>query len=293
MTNLLRAIQCVVKNPISDLLDQYKSRNIVNDIDVPLNDGDAPLEELIKDIFANTLAESDESSRVIKHSQTFSYLGNQNNPPDFIIRDGDAVEVKKIKSFKAGIHLNSAYPKTRLAADDPMILASCRSVDGGNWESKDLIYIIGVVKENKLKRIWLIVGDCIAAEPQIYDGIKDKIIVGMQEIFDIEFSKNREINIDNNLDSLNINYSRITGKWGLASPVNIYDYLNIDYNEDANLQVIAIMKTEKYLSFPQLDLDEITKMALEIDSLEVRDVQIVSPNNPDNLIDSKLIIYQN
>lgn len=81
--------------------------------------------------------------------------------------------------------------------------------------------------------------------------------------------------------------------WGISNPVNVYDYLNIDYNEQANLQLIAIMTVKKYRSFPQSDLDTLTKMSEEITNLEIRDVQIESPNNPANLIDAKLITYQN
>ena len=76
--------------------------------------------------------------------------------------------------------------------------------------------------------------------------------------------------------------------WGISNPVNVYDYLNIDYNEQANLQLIAIMTVKKYRSFPQSDLDTLTKMSEEITNLEIRDVQIESPNNPANLIDAKI-----
>ena len=286
MANLIKVIRHLVENSLSDLQDRSKGKNRVNDM------GDS-LEAFITDIFAGTLGESDESIRVNKYSQIFSYLGNPKNPPDLIIRDGDAIEVKKIESFKSEIPLNSSYPKSKLFADDPMILDSCRSVDGGNWEAKDLIYVIGVVKEKKLKRLWLIVGDCLAADYQIYKQIKDKIIIGIERICDIELSKNRELGKFNKLDPLGIVYSQISGVWKISNPVNIYNYLNIDYNEEANLQVIAIMTAKKYRSFPQADLDAISKIATEVTNLEIRDVQINSPNNHADLIDVKLITYQN
>lgn len=286
MTNLLRAIQCIVKNQISGSLDLYKERNIIN------NNGFS-LEELIKDTFADTLAEENKGIRVQRHSEVFSYLGNQNNPPDIIIKQGDAIEVKKIKSFTAGIHLNSSYPRSKLITDDPMILASCQSVDGENWESKDLIYVIGVVQDNKLKRLWLIVGDCLAADYQTYKRIRDKIVAGIEKLRDVEFSKNKELYRLNKLDPLGSAYSQLIGAWGISNPINIYNYLDIDYNEKANLQVIAIMTAGKYLSFPQSDLEEIAKMVIEITNLEIRDIQIESPNNSTNLIDAKLITYQN
>lgn len=285
MTNLLQAIQRVIDNPISDLLDRYKGKNRINDKGVPL-------EELIKDIFADTLTESNKGVRVSQHSQTFSYLGNQNNPPDFIIKNGDAIEVKKIESFAAGIHLNSSYPKSKLVADDPMILAACRGVDGGNWESKDLIYVIGVVKESKLKRLWLIVGDCLAADYQVYKQIRDRIVMGIGEISDIEFSETKELGRVNKVDPLGITYLRIRGMWGIANPVNVYEYLNIDYDETANLQIIAIMTEQKYNSFPQIDIETINHASVSTMNLNIEDVKIKSPNNPANLINAKLIFFQ-
>lgn len=286
MANLIKVIRHLVENSLSDLQDRSKGKNRVNDM------GDS-LEAFITDIFADTLGESDESIRVKKYSQVFSYLGNPKNPPDLIIRDGDAIEVKKIESFKSEIPLNSSYPKSKLFANDPMILDSCRSVDGGNWESKDLIYVIGIVKENKIRRLWLILGDCLAADPQIYKQIRDRIIIETEKIRCHEFSKNRELSIVNKLDSLGIAYSQIIGVCGISNLTNIYDYLNIDYDEKANLQIIAIMTDEKYHSFPKLDLDEIAKMAEETTRLKIRDVQIQSPNNHVNLINAKLIIFQN
>ncbi len=286
MTNLLLAIQCVVKNSISDLLDRYQGKNRINDKGVPL-------EELIKDIFADTVAEGNKGIRVSKHSEVFSYLGNQNNPPDLIIRNSDAVEVKKIESFTAGIHLNSSYPKSKLIAEDPMILASCRSVDGGNWESKDLIYVIGVVKENKLKRLWLIVGDCLAADCHIYKRVRDKIIAGIDTIRDVEFSETKELGRVNKVDPLGITYLRIRGMWGIANPVDIYDYLDINYNEAANLEVITIMTEQKYNCFPQSDINEIEQLSMNTTNLKIRNIQIKSPNNAANLIHAKLITYHN
>jgi NgoPII restriction endonuclease len=285
VANLIKVIRHLVENSLSDLQDRSKGKNRVNDM------GDS-LEAFITDIFADTLGESDESIRVKKYSQIFSYLGNPKNPPDLIIRDGDAIEVKKIESFKSEIPLNSSYPKSKLFADDPMITKDCRVVDGGGW-TKDLLYIIGVVQQKKLKRLWLIGGDCYAADNQVYKRIKETISKGVGEIPFVEFSETKELGRVNKVDPLGITYLRIRGMWGISNPVNVYDYLNINYNEQANLQVIAIMTVEKYHSFPQLDLDALTKMSVETTNLEIRNIQIKSPNNPANLIDAKLITYQN
>lgn len=89
MSNIINAIYNLVNNPVVELRDFYKSKNRANSM------GDA-LEEYIKDLFANTVNETDEQIRLKKISETFSYLGNQNNPPDSILRLGDVIEVKKV-----------------------------------------------------------------------------------------------------------------------------------------------------------------------------------------------------
>jgi hypothetical protein len=90
MTDILQAITTLVNHPIPNLLDYYrrKSQNRINAV------GDA-LEECIKDIFADTIDETNLDRKTNKYNQVFSWQGNQNNPPDLIIRNGDAVEVKK------------------------------------------------------------------------------------------------------------------------------------------------------------------------------------------------------
>ena len=107
-------------------------------------------------------------------SQNFSYIGNQNNPPDLIIRNGDAIEIKKIENLNSAIALNSSYPKAKLHADSPMITKSCRECE--DWREKDILYVIGVVaKENILKSLWFVYGDCYAAEKEIYEKIKNTL----------------------------------------------------------------------------------------------------------------------
>jgi NgoPII restriction endonuclease len=81
--------------------------------------------------------------------------------------------------------------------------------------------------------------------------------------------------------------------WGIANPVDIYDYLSINYNEGANLEVISIMTEQKYNSFLQSDIDEIEKISADITNLNIKDIQIKSPDNPATLINAKLITYQN
>jgi len=180
MTNLLKAISNIVENPITDLVSFYKSSNRANSM------GDA-LETYVKDIFCDCI-NSDNQEKDKFYSKNFSYLGNQNNPPDIIVKNGDAIEVKKIESLSAAIALNSSYPKNKLYADDSRITDSCRNCEVNTWEQKDIIYSVGVAPKgtNKLKAIWFVYGNCYAANREIYKRVADKISTGISEIPDVE-----------------------------------------------------------------------------------------------------------
>ncbi len=90
------------------------------------------------------------------YNQAFSYLGNQNNPPDIIIKNGDSIEVKKVQGNASGIALNSSYPKSKLYSDCSMITAHCKDCE--NWDIKDIFYIIGNTDDNDLKTLWFVYG---------------------------------------------------------------------------------------------------------------------------------------
>lgn len=135
--NIVNAIINMVNNPVTQLVNYYQGRNRAN------NAGDA-LEEYIKDLFANSF-DLPESERLERISSVFSYLGNNSNPPDAMLLNGDAIEVKKIETDTAALALNSSYPKHTVKASSPMISSACKAAE--NWTEKDIIYAVGVVKK--------------------------------------------------------------------------------------------------------------------------------------------------
>lgn len=185
-TNLLKALKNIVKNPNNDLVVQYRSLNRMNSM------GEA-LEFYIKDIFCDTLSESDLSKKEMSYSKYFSYLGNQNNPPDIIIKSGDAIEVKKhLGSRTTGIlALNSSYPKDFLYSDSPMITTACKKCE--EWSKKDIVYVVGSIVENKIKSLWFVYGNCYAASREVYEKIKNTITQGVNALPDIEFGETNEL----------------------------------------------------------------------------------------------------
>jgi hypothetical protein len=281
MTNVLTAIRTIINHPISDLVNYYQSKNRINQM------GEA-LECFIKDIFADTVTESDQQKKLLRYSEVFSYSGNANNPPDLILRRGDAVEVKKIESIGAGIALNSSYPKSKLYADSPLITSHCRNCE--DWQEKDIIYAIGVAQGKKLKLLWLIYGDCYAADREIYERITDTIAIGINRIPGVDFSKTRELGRVNKVDPLNITYLRIRGMWGIQNPLSVFDYVDLGYQKDASFQMIALMKKSKYLSLPIQDREQLE--ALINNNFQIIDIEIKSPNNPVQLIPAKVISYK-
>ena len=279
MTNLLIALTNLAKNPLTDIVSHYKSSNRANGM------GDA-LEFYIKDLFCGSTATKGVKKRNETYSKYFSYLGNQNNPPDIIIRGGDAIEVKKIESLRSGIALNSSYPKDKLFSDSPMITQACRDCE--DWREKDLIYTIGVSKKNKLQALWFIFGNCYAAEKEIYERIRSKISSGINELENVEFSDTKELGRVNRVDPLGITYLRIRGMWHIENPIKVFEYITGVENGE-KLTVNALMLKEKYLSFPENDRKNLE--ALDGKDVAITDVKIKSPNNPAKLLEAKLIKF--
>ncbi len=281
MTNILQAVRVIVNSKIPDVASFYRSQNRINAV------GDA-LEAFVKDIFANTVTETNETSKYEAYSKLFSYSGNANNPPDLMIKGGDAIEVKKVGLGTGKIALNSSYPSAKLFVDSPMITSTCRNCE--SWTEKDIIYAIGCFANNKLEILWLIYGDCYAASRETYEKIKNKITQGVSEISSVEFSVTKELGRVNKIDPLGITDLRIRGMWQIENPRNVYNYIDIDYKLNKSFRLFVLIQETKYLSFSIEDRKQIE--SLNNPDLVIKNIKIKSPDNPIQLIPAKLMIYQ-
>jgi hypothetical protein len=278
-TNLLIALQNIIENPVLDLTSKTVSSNRINSV------GEG-LEVYIKNAFCGTFNLDDEAKKQEIFSNHFSYLGNQNNPPDIIIKNGDAIEVKKLESLNSAIALNSSYPKNKLYADSPMITGACRKCE--DWKVKDLLYTIGTAKNKILQSLWFVYGDCYCAEENIYKRIKDKISSGLLELPDIEFAETKELGRVNKVDPLGVTYLRIRGMWHIENPSKVFNYLSEKL--DSKFVVNCLMTLEKYNSFPEED--RLYLENLNNPDLTLKTVNIKSPNNPAELIPAKFIQFK-
>ena len=275
-TNTLIAIKNIATMPIGELRSFYAQHNRANSM------GEA-LENYIKDVFAGTLHETNEQNRLTRLEEVFSYQGNQNNPPDIIIRNSDAIEVKKIESPNKELALNSSYPKAKIFADSPMITSACRECE--NWQEKDILYAVGVVKGNSLKKLFFVYGIDYAASAEIYERIKNTISSGVNTIPDVEFAQTNELGRVNRVDPLGVTYLRIRGMWGIENPAKVFSYVYAPSNTD--FEFTAIINLEKYNAFPEVD-----RIALEnISEVEISDIKIKTPDNPSALKQAKMIRF--
>ena len=224
MGNILNAIENLLHYPIIELKESYKSKNRAN------NMGEA-LEEYIKDLFAGTVGTKDEQERLKKIDEHFSYLGNQNNPPDSILKFGDAIEVKKIEGKNANLALNSSYPKSKLFSNSKLITHECKNCE--NWIEKDIIYTVGVVNGEQLKDLCMVYGMDYSAEQSIYERIKDIIITGVSSIENVQFAPTNEIAKVKKVDPLGITDLRVRGMWSIQNPFKVFDYI---YQRDTTKQ---------------------------------------------------------
>src|SRR4030042_4433010 len=123
--NILTAIKSIAEFKNNDL------RNYFSTYPIRINAVGQQLEFYIKDAICGSFKSKRINENVSQDEKVFSYLGNQNNPPDLIISNGDAYEIKKIETLKASLALNNSPPKDRLYRNDPRITQHCRDVEGG------------------------------------------------------------------------------------------------------------------------------------------------------------------
>lgn len=267
MSNILNAIYNIYKCSNYMTSRHYYANNRAN------NMGDA-LEEFVKDSFSNSY-NMNESDAMELHSKTFSYLGNQNNPPDAILKDGDAIEVKKIESPNVALALNSSYPKSKLYNGSNMLTTSCRNCDGGKWKEKDLIYAIGVVNNDYIRQLCLVYGEYFAADTEIYERVRKQIKNGILEIPDIEFSETNELGRVNKVDPLGITYLRLRGMWHIENPFRVFRNA-YSFQNEKSFNFLSIIGRDKYESMPITDREIIeNEKEIKIEYKTIKD-----PSNP-------------
>lgn len=278
-TNTLKAIYNIKKFSKYDLDEIYPKNNEILTVNKIQNVGDA-LETYIKDAYSNGFNVVDKK---VHFSKFFSYLGNKNNPPDSILKNGDAIEVKKMESY-GNIQLNSSFPKSKLLCDDSLITTACRNCEKDMWVEKDIIYAIGNFKKRskKMKSLLLIYGNCFAADSEIYLSVKEKISNSIISLPDSELTN--ELGRINKVDPLGVTKLRVRGMWLLEHPMNIFKDI-FKYEENDSFTLISLMLKEKFDTFPEDDKSRL----IDDSDIILKNLKICNPNNPADLLDAIMI----
>ncbi len=254
--NIINAIINLHNNPITKLKQYKVGNNRAN------NAGD-DLEDYIKDLFAGVHQDCPIQARTKLIGEAFSYCGNQNNPPDAILKNGDAIEIKKIESANSALALNSSYPKQKLYSDNPMLSKACKECEC--WSEKDIIYAVGVIDKSTqdLSSLAFVYGTEYCASKEVYERI-----------------------ISDPINTARIDLS--INKWRLENPFTIFDYI-YKINKSNSFNFMAIISYEKLKEFD--NFSELEKLNNSICNLHLSDIQIKNPNNPTNFKKAKLITF--
>lgn len=268
MKTVIDAIINLIQNPVFNVSDVNTGNNRINMV------GDG-LEYYIKSLFSG----EDDINTV------FSYTGNSSNPPDIMIKGGDAIEVKKVTNHNSAIALNSSFPKQIIKNNDPMISKQCRLAE--DWEKKDMIYAIGAVKNQKLTHLTFIYGKNYAAPSYVYENIKNKIKEGVEGIPGVEFTETRELGKIKNLDPSGATDLRVRGMWHIQSPWKLFK--EVYQPKGRAFEFFSIIDDEKWEQLPRTE--ELLELSKTIDGLEISDIEIQSTEDQMTRIGAKLITY--
>lgn len=94
-TNVLIALKNLVESKNTNELIKFYKKNPNN----RANNMGVALEFFVKDLFCSTLNVDDFNEKDKIYNEYLSYFGNNNNPPDFILKQSTAVEVKKNRKY--------------------------------------------------------------------------------------------------------------------------------------------------------------------------------------------------
>ncbi len=279
--NLLKAIHTISKVKDFELKEIYKGKNRVN------NSGDA-LEYFVKDAFSNSFSINGLSAKDKAHAGHLAYMGNSNNPPDFVLKNGDAVEVKKVGVKTSTLQLNSSYPKSKLHHDDSRITPDCRQCDGGKWKEKEIIYSVGHLDGSHIKTLWFVYGSCYAADRKIYEKTANKVTSSLRSAEGLDFVEDtNELAGVRKVDPLGITFLRVRGMWLIDTPQKVFQYVLPAQYKKSVFNLYALIPADNFAEFPKEDVTALRGNK----SITFYDVEVKSPNNPAKYMKAVLIVF--
>lgn len=254
--------------------------------------GDA-LEKFTLDLFSGNLMIEDEDEKLRNIDRVFSYVGNDSNPPDAMIRNGDAIEIKKIETRGTRLQLNSSSPHRYLLSTDDKLTQRAR--DAEEWTQKDMIYVVGVIKDNRLIELAIIDSNTYVASTcygELFTNVKNALTEAIENtnIEDIEWAETAELGRVNNVDANRITSLRIRPMWLLDNPFKVFSDV-YSQQEDATFNLISIISLEKWETLD--NQHELLTAVQANENLELTEIELTDPENEEPIRAKKITYFFN
>lgn len=151
------------------------------------------------------------------------FKGGKNWPPDLLIRNGAAIEVKKVETISE-IQLNSSFP-SRYLTPESRISNECKEILRQS-KNRDIVYVIGHVemasKEDTtlsyLRNLSFVYGSTYVASFDTYADVASEVQDAIRKL-PHEDTNTRELGRVNFVDTLGRASLRIRGMWILKHPL--------------------------------------------------------------------------
>lgn len=248
----------------------------------------------IKNLFADTFHVADKTERTCRWGDVF-HIGNSTNPPDLMLRGGDAIEIKNIyipkRYSRPGLNdpliLNTVYPRQKLFVDDPLVTNSCRKAE--RWTEKDIIYAVGVSKGKQLTHLCMVYGIDYCASAKHYKNILLEMRSKLKDIPNIRFGDEREPGRVNAIDPTGATRLDLRNMWHIENPWSFFRYVYRP-NPNARFNFMCIIRNEKLSRFR--NGDNLFAWREICPSLIIEQVRIKDPDASGQLNDALLIRYE-
>lgn len=245
----------------------------VYDSCVGINTNGEKVEYFIKDLLCDSLSIDGKDKKEQQHKEKLSWLGSKNHPPDMMIRDGEAIEVKKFRGKHQKLSLNSSTPKTHITPDMKRINSDCEACEDeiGGWDKKDMVYALASdVSSGSVGFTWVLYGDCWCSKNKTYKDVTDSIRESLED------SLPKDVNLDMSGNELGKvkdvgeggGELRIRPMWSIEHPANKFKkYIDKYKSKITNSNpLFMVMKRTKF------------KQSFESISSEDKDILLSSDN---------------
>lgn len=300
--NIIDAIGTLLKRHPFYLNDPYSNENSLRSARY------WSIEEYVKNLFADTFHFTNRTEKISRWGDVF-HIGNAINPPDLMLRGGDAIEIKnvyiperinedtyaidiygyKTKYLYSPLVLNTVYPRQKLFVDDPLVTNSCCKAE--KWTEKDIIYAVGVSKGKQLTHFCMVYGCDYCASSEHYKKILQEMRARLQDIpnFDFNLSYERELGRISAIDPTGTTRLNLRNMWHIENPWSFFRYVYRP-NRNAKFNFMCIIRNEKFFRFR--NSSKLLAWREICSDLIIEQVRIKDPDNPNRMNDALLIRYE-